>query len=145
MQKGWISWTRMGLGKCRRQLSIERCSGSAAGMHGMDGVNGVPISAWWVPWCPHVPPEELMFFNTLLPSCWKTIDWHCSASSTAWPWKIIGVIHSSMKKHKGDVTQISPFIISCCYLQMWSDSVIIRFWLVVWIPTLSVSLPICLG
>ena len=62
-----------------------------------------------VPWCPMVshgvPPEELMFFNTLLPSCWKTIDWqvrqavgftsnidhvvgfmrHCSASSTAWP------------------------------------------------------------
>lgn len=159
MQKGGISWTRMGLGKCRpSQSSIERWpwSGSAAGMHGMDGVNGVPISACvshGVPWCPMVspcPPWRIDVFQH--PSA------DCSASSTAWPsWKIIGVIHSSMKKHKGfflchQYFQKHPmsrkyhlFIISCCYLQMWSDPVIIRFWLVFWIPTLSVSLPICLG
>jgi hypothetical protein len=133
----------------RKMAMVRQCSWNA-----WDGWSQwSPHLSLRVPWCPMVspcPPWRIDVFQH--PSA------DCSASSTAWPsWKIIGVIHSSMKKHKGfflchQYFQKHPmsrkyhlFIISCCYLQMWSDPVIIRFWLVVWIPTLSVSLPICLG
>lgn len=97
----------------RKMAMVRQCSWNA-----WDGWSQwSPHLSLRVPWCPMVspcPPWRIDVFQH--PSA------DCSASSTAWPsWKIIGVIHSSMKKHKGfffvppifpkapDVTQISPF------------------------------------
>ena len=97
----------------RKMAMVRQCSWNA-----WDGWSQwSPHLSLRVPWCPMVspcPPWRIDVFQH--PSA------DCSASSTAWPsWKIIGVIHSSMKKHKvlffvppifpkaPDVRQISPF------------------------------------